>query len=152
MSEALTFAVPKGRILDEALPVMARAGVVPEAAFHDKGSRALSFACEGGDMEAFLSLLTDDAVLIFDGGAQVKTAARHPIRGADRVARFLAFVMGRLAAGGHVAPVSLNGGPAALVTTGTGEIIGAVFIEPGTDGNAAEIRWIRNPSKLVTLS
>ena len=27
----LTFAVPKGRILDEALPVMARAGVVPEA-------------------------------------------------------------------------------------------------------------------------
>ena len=32
----LTFAVPKGRILDEALPLMARAGVVPEAAFHDK--------------------------------------------------------------------------------------------------------------------
>jgi len=33
MSNELTFAVPKGRILDEALPVMARAGVVPEAAF-----------------------------------------------------------------------------------------------------------------------
>src|SRR3990170_3957832 len=50
MSPPLTFAVPKGRILDEALPVMARAGVVPEAAFHDKGNRALSFACDGGDM------------------------------------------------------------------------------------------------------
>ena len=48
MSEPLTFAVPKGRILDEALPVMARAGLVPESAFHDKGNRALSFACEGG--------------------------------------------------------------------------------------------------------
>ena len=48
MSAPLTFAVPKGRILDEALPVMARAGLVPERAFHDKGNRALSFACEGG--------------------------------------------------------------------------------------------------------
>ena len=28
MQQALTFAVPKGRILDEALPLMARAGVV----------------------------------------------------------------------------------------------------------------------------
>ena len=50
MSAPLTFAVPKGRILDEALPVMARAGVVPEAAFHDKSDRALSFATESGDM------------------------------------------------------------------------------------------------------
>ncbi|MEZ5181822.1 MAG: RNA polymerase sigma factor SigJ [Acidimicrobiales bacterium] len=108
-------------------------------------------ACEGGDMEAFLALLTDDAELIFDGGAEVKTAARHPIRGADRVARFLAFVMGRLADGGSVEPVTLNGGPAALATTSTGEIIGAVFIEPGPGGDAAEIRWVRNPSKLATL-
>jgi RNA polymerase sigma-70 factor (ECF subfamily) len=108
-------------------------------------------ACEGGDMDAFLALLTDDAELIFDGGAEVKTAARHPIRGADRVARFLAFVIGRLADGGRVAPVSLNGGPAALVTTGAGDIIGAVFVEPDTKGNAAQIRWIRNPSKLTAL-
>ena len=50
MSAPLTFAVPKGRILDEALPVMARAGVVPEAGFHDKGNRALSFATEDPDM------------------------------------------------------------------------------------------------------
>jgi len=44
----LTFAVPKGRILDEALPVMARAGLVPETAFHDKANRSLSFASEAG--------------------------------------------------------------------------------------------------------
>jgi RNA polymerase sigma-70 factor (ECF subfamily) len=108
-------------------------------------------ACEGGDMEAFLSLLTEDAELTFDGGAQVKTAARYPIRGADRVARFLTFVIRRLADGGRVAPVTLNGGPAALVTSATGEIIGAVFVEPDADGNVTEIRWIRNPAKLATL-
>ncbi|WP_421120984.1 RNA polymerase sigma factor SigJ [Aquihabitans daechungensis] len=108
-------------------------------------------ACEGGDMDAFLALLTDDAVLTVDGGGAIKTAARHPIRGADRVARFLAFVMGRLADGGHVEPVTLNGGPAALVTSGSGDLVGAVFVEPGTDGDVAEIRWIRNPSKLSAL-
>ena len=30
VNNLLTFAIPKGRILDEALPVMAHAGVVPE--------------------------------------------------------------------------------------------------------------------------
>ncbi|NBT33795.1 MAG: ATP phosphoribosyltransferase, partial [Rhodobacteraceae bacterium] len=35
MNNLLTFAIPKGRILDEALPLMAHAGVVPEDAFHD---------------------------------------------------------------------------------------------------------------------
>ena len=44
MTQPLTFAVPKGRILDEALPVMAQAGIVPEAGFHDKKNRSLSFA------------------------------------------------------------------------------------------------------------
>ena len=44
----LTFAVPKGRILAEALPVMARAGLVPESAFHDKTERSLSFASAEG--------------------------------------------------------------------------------------------------------
>lgn len=102
-------------------------------------------------MEAFLSLLTDDAELIFDGGADVRTAARHPIRGAGRVARFLAFVMGRLADGGRVAPITLNGGPAAIVTSGSGETVGAVFIDPSADGKVGEIRWIRNPSKLSAL-
>ncbi len=108
-------------------------------------------ACAGGDMESFLSLLTDDAELVFDGGAEVKTAARRPIRGAERVARFLAFVMGRIAEGGSVEFVSLNGGPAALVTGSAGEVIGAVFVEPGAGGDAAQIRWIRNPSKLAAL-
>ena len=40
----LVFALPKGRILDEALPLLKDAGVVPEADFFDKASRKLSFA------------------------------------------------------------------------------------------------------------
>lgn len=71
MSNPLTFAVPKGRILDEALPLMARAGVVPEAGFHDKGNRALSFACEGSDMRVIRVRAFDVATFVAHGAAQV---------------------------------------------------------------------------------
>lgn len=70
MTQPLTFAVPKGRILDEALPVMARAGLVPESAFHDKGNRALSFACEGSDMRIIRVRAFDVATFVAFGAAQ----------------------------------------------------------------------------------
>jgi ATP phosphoribosyltransferase len=69
-SRPLTFAVPKGRILDEALPLMARAGVVPEAEFHDKASRALSFACEGSDTRIIRVRAFDVATFVAHGAAQ----------------------------------------------------------------------------------
>jgi ATP phosphoribosyltransferase len=66
----LIFAVPKGRILDEALPVMARAGVVPESAFHDKDSRALSFAIEDSAMRIIRVRAFDVATFVAFGAAQ----------------------------------------------------------------------------------
>jgi len=66
----LTFAVPKGRILDEALPLMARAGVVPDAEFHDKKSRALSFACENSQMRLIRVRAFDVATFVAHGAAQ----------------------------------------------------------------------------------
>ena len=82
MSDALTFAVPKGRILEEALPVMARAGVVPEAAFHDKANRALSFASEDGALRIIRVRAFDVATFVAHGAAQVG------IVGSDVVAEF----------------------------------------------------------------
>ena len=66
----LIFAVPKGRILDEALPVMARAGVVPEAAFHDKANRALSFASEDEALRIIRVRAFDVATFVAFGAAQ----------------------------------------------------------------------------------
>ena len=66
----LTFAVPKGRILDEALPLMAAAGVVPEAEFHDKKSRALSFACEDPGLRIIRVRAFDVATFVAHGAAQ----------------------------------------------------------------------------------
>lgn len=70
MTAPLTFAVPKGRILDEALPVMARAGIVPEAAFHDKGNRALSFAAEDAAIRIIRVRAFDVATFVAFGAAQ----------------------------------------------------------------------------------
>jgi ATP phosphoribosyltransferase len=66
----LTFAVPKGRILDEALPLMAAAGVVPDAEFHDKKSRALSFACVDSAMRIIRVRAFDVATFVAHGAAQ----------------------------------------------------------------------------------
>ena len=74
-STPLTFAIPKGRILEEALPLMARAGVVPEAEFFDKKSRALSFAVEAtngiaSDMRLIRVRAFDVATFVAHGAAQ----------------------------------------------------------------------------------
>jgi ATP phosphoribosyltransferase len=82
MSGELTFAVPKGRILAEALPVMARAGVVPEAAFDDKAGRSLSFASKDGSMRIIRVRAFDVATFVANGAAQAG------IVGADVVEEF----------------------------------------------------------------
>ncbi len=70
MPDLLTFAVPKGRILDEALPVMARAGVVPEDDFHDESNRSLTFGTTRDDMRLIRVRAFDVATFVAHGAAQ----------------------------------------------------------------------------------
>jgi len=55
---------------------------------HDRVVRGFLDACATGDIERLLPLLDPDVTLRSDGGGVVR-AARHPVHGADRVARFL---------------------------------------------------------------
>ncbi|NVD45625.1 ATP phosphoribosyltransferase [Qipengyuania atrilutea] len=71
MPSQLTFAIPKGRILEEALPVMAAAGVVPEEAFHDKANRSLTFATTREDMRLIRVRAFDVATFVAHGAAQM---------------------------------------------------------------------------------
>ncbi len=71
MTSQLTFAVPKGRILDEALPVMERAGIVPADAFHDTKDRSLSFATNREDMRLIRVRAFDVATFVAHGAAQM---------------------------------------------------------------------------------
>ncbi len=70
-STLLTFAVPKGRILDEALPLMAKAGIVPEDGFHDKSNRSLSFDTSREDMRLIRVRAFDVATFVAHGAAQI---------------------------------------------------------------------------------
>ena len=71
MTRSLTFAIPKGRILDEALPLLARAGIEPEAEFHDKKSRALRFATNWPDLSIIRVRAFDVATFVAHGAAQI---------------------------------------------------------------------------------
>lgn len=65
----LVFALPKGRILDEALPLLAKAGIVPDADFFDKASRALSFATNREDVKIIRVRAFDVATFVAHGAA-----------------------------------------------------------------------------------
>jgi ATP phosphoribosyltransferase len=82
MSEPIVIAVPKGRILGEALPLLAAAGIVPEAAFGDESSRALRFRTQDAGIELIRVRAFDVATFVAHGAAQLG------IVGSDVLAEF----------------------------------------------------------------
>ncbi|MPT48515.1 MAG: ATP phosphoribosyltransferase [Sphingobium sp.] len=71
MTNPLIIAVPKGRILDEALPLLAKAGIEPDAEFHDKKSRALKFATNHANVSIIRVRAFDVATFVAHGAAQI---------------------------------------------------------------------------------
>lgn len=70
----LTLALPKGRILREALPLLARIGIVPEAEFGDEDSRKLVFATSRDDVRVIRVRSFDAATFVAFGGAAIGVA------------------------------------------------------------------------------
>ncbi len=71
MNRPITFAIPKGRILDEALPVMKSAGIEPEPGFFDKDNRALEFSTNHNDVRIIRVRAFDVATFVAHGAAQI---------------------------------------------------------------------------------
>ncbi|HKR18200.1 ATP phosphoribosyltransferase [Rhizorhapis sp.] len=71
MTKPLIIAIPKGRILDEALPLLARVGIEPEADFHNKHSRALQFATNQKNISIIRVRAFDVATFVAHGAAQI---------------------------------------------------------------------------------
>lgn len=82
---------------------------------HRELLNAFVAAAEDGDLETLQQLLHEDAITWSDGGGRAR-AARNPIRGRQRVARFFNGLYGRPGRDVQVEPADLNGTPAALVT------------------------------------
>jgi ATP phosphoribosyltransferase len=71
MADNIIFAIPKGRILDEALPLMQAAGIEPEAAFFDGSSRALMFATNNPAIQIIRVRAFDVATFVAHGAAHI---------------------------------------------------------------------------------
>jgi ATP phosphoribosyltransferase len=74
MKTELVFAIPKGRILEEALPLLARAGIAPEPAFADESSRALQFATNIAGLSLIRVRAFDVATFVAHGAADLGIA------------------------------------------------------------------------------
>ncbi|HYM32185.1 MAG TPA: ATP phosphoribosyltransferase [Candidatus Cybelea sp.] len=70
----IVLALPKGRILDEVMPLVRRAGIEPETAFADPDSRQLRFATNRPGVSIVRVRSFDVATFVAFGGAQLGVA------------------------------------------------------------------------------
>jgi RNA polymerase sigma-70 factor (ECF subfamily) len=104
-------------------------------------------ATSNGDVDAVLALLDTDVVLLSDGGAE-RRAARRPVVGSARVARFLVNLAHRLTVATFDIR-SVNGEAMVVFDLGGGDRI--VFGADVRDDRVVAIHAQRNPAKLGHL-
>ncbi|HUI94520.1 MAG TPA: sigma-70 family RNA polymerase sigma factor [Xanthobacteraceae bacterium] len=113
----------------------------------DRLAAAFARAAGAGDVQALTQLLAADAVLYSDGGGK-RVAALNPIRGADKIVRFLGGVVRKnpTLLTTDVRPASVNG-LSGFVLRETDGSLDTIAIEH-RDGRIAAIYLTRNPEKL----
>lgn len=102
-------------------------------------------ACADGDLSALLATLTADVTVWSDGGGKAH-AARKPIEGADKAARYLIGITKLKPADMTVRSATINGGLALVAEIG-GRPYSVVTFDIERDRIAA-IRLVVNPDKL----
>lgn len=128
-----------------------RAGADPDTIgrHHAGGDRRivdeLLLAVVTGDVDRTLALLAPDVVSISDGGAN-RHAARRPVVGADRVARFFTNLARKNLHSASATAATINGDPGVIVTVdGVVDFVAAFEVE---NSRVASIWIVRNPEKL----
>ncbi|HEX3823968.1 MAG TPA: RNA polymerase sigma-70 factor [Mycobacteriales bacterium] len=105
-------------------------------------------ACSSGDLGALMGMLSDDVVVWTDGGGVAK-AARRPIYGADKSARFLVAVSATVRENAEVRDAVINGQPGVLILA-AGVVVNAVVLDI-IDAEIVGVRVMSNPAKLTRL-
>ncbi|MEU2613580.1 RNA polymerase sigma factor SigJ [Micromonospora sp. NPDC007271] len=105
-------------------------------------------AARDGDLARLTDLVAADATAWSDGGGRVR-AARNPVRGTERIARFFAGVYGRRRPGVTAVPVELNGAPALLLRWPTGARY--TLAVAAADGRITGVYLVGNPDKLARV-
>lgn len=127
-----------------------RARFAPGPEEETRLAEAFAAAADAGSLQGLVDLLAADAVNWSDGGGVVK-AARVPIHGAERIARFLVNLRTRFAPPGTtVTAVRVNGEPAIRVDTPAG-LFSVTELEIA-EGRIVGLRTVNNPAKLTRLA
>jgi RNA polymerase sigma-70 factor (ECF subfamily) len=116
---------------------------------HDQAVTAFLEAAAGGDLHALLAVLDPDVVCTSDGGGKV-SAARRPVLGADRVARFLLGIGAKVLPDETIEIISVNG--ASGLGLRRGDVLTAVVSLTVASGLITRVDVIRAPDKLPQLS
>jgi len=109
---------------------------------------AFAQAATAGDLDGLIEVLSHDVTLWSDGGAD-RHAARRPVVGRERVARFVANLSRRTPAGATFEIVRIGGDPAILVATEDGTQLTLSFAI-GRLG-IRQLHAVVNPDKLRHL-
>lgn len=106
---------------------------------------AFLVAAQKGDVSALERLFAEDVVSTTDGNG-VKLAARIPVAGRSRVAKFIAAFSSHFWIGKTIDWVQLNGQPAATISE-DGVVVTVAMIT-ASDHGIRQIHWIMSPGKL----
>lgn len=106
-------------------------------------------AARDGDLARLTDLVAADATAWSDGGGRIR-AARNPLYGADRIARFFAGVYGRRRPGVRIASVELNGAPALVLSWPDGACYTLGVAAAG--GRITGVYLVGNPDKLSRVA
>ncbi|MDH3754129.1 MAG: RNA polymerase sigma-70 factor [Acidimicrobiia bacterium] len=108
-------------------------------------------AVASGDIDQLEQLLTDDIVLVSDGGPNAR-AARRPVVTPPRVARLMSNLYRRAGASVDLELIEANGQPALYVSAGNEPVL-LLTIDPDSTGERVQRVWVVvSPEKLAGVA
>lgn len=113
---------------------------------HEEVVERLVKALNTGDLQGLMDVLAPQVVSVADGGGKVRGAARRPIVGADRLARYLIGGLAKVEGSLVASSAWVNGQPAVRMEL-DGVLVGVVSLTV-EDGRITRVYSIANPDKL----
>jgi len=116
---------------------------------HRRFLEAFLSAAQKGDLTALKEMFVEDVVSITDGGGIIG-AARIPVLGRERVAKFIAGFPSRFWGNTTFSRIQVNGQSSVLIVR-DGVVIALATVDASPQG-IGQILWVMNPAKLATIS
>lgn len=120
----------------------------PSSQHHEQLTLQFLHTCANGDMQKMLQLLADDVVLYSDGGGKV-VAARKPLHGSNKVARFLLGIYRKAPPNTTTQLTQLNAQPGVIVYIDGNPYV--TFTFHIVKGRIQGIYTVSNPDKLQNV-